>query len=154
MPCRREVTVSNDTPANPAEIRAEIARTRSDLADTVEALAAKLDVKAQIGSRVSSAKDQMRLRAARAGNAVSDSADRFRDRVARQLGTGRHASVVRDSLPPGEADWETGTISGALFAEERRRQTRTQAIAAAGAAAVALLALAVWLVRRRQQDDP
>lgn|SRR5690606_14444207 len=146
MPYRREVTVSNDTPANPAEIRAEIARTRSDLADTIEALAAKLDVKAQIGSRVSTAKDRMRVRAARAGNAVSDSADRVRDRIARQLSPGRHASVVRDSLPPGDAE--------AFYDEQWRRQARTQAIAAAGAAAVALLALAVWLVRRRREDDP
>jgi hypothetical protein len=36
--------MSDPTPTDPAELRAEIAQTRADLGDTVEALAAKTDV--------------------------------------------------------------------------------------------------------------
>lgn len=40
-----------------AELEADIARTRDELADTVDQLAAKLDVKARVRSRVSETKD-------------------------------------------------------------------------------------------------
>ncbi len=38
-------------PSDPDEIRAEIEQTRADLADTVDALSAKLDVKARAGDK-------------------------------------------------------------------------------------------------------
>jgi predicted pyridoxine 5'-phosphate oxidase superfamily flavin-nucleotide-binding protein len=47
-------TTSND----PEEIREDIERTRENLAETVDALHAKLDVKAQARARVARAKDQ------------------------------------------------------------------------------------------------
>jgi hypothetical protein len=47
-------TTSND----PEEIREDIERTRENLAETVDALHAKLDVKAQAKARVARAKDQ------------------------------------------------------------------------------------------------
>ena len=40
-----------------AELEADIARTREELADTVDQLAAKLDVKTRIRNRVTEAKD-------------------------------------------------------------------------------------------------
>ena len=53
-------TVSSDgaTPNDPAAIREEIERTREDLADTVDALHAKLDVKAQVRQKVAAVRDQ------------------------------------------------------------------------------------------------
>ncbi len=50
--------MSNGTaPAGPEAIREDIERTREDLAETVDALQAKLDVKAQAKARVAHAKD-------------------------------------------------------------------------------------------------
>jgi ElaB/YqjD/DUF883 family membrane-anchored ribosome-binding protein len=45
---------------SPEEIRRDIEATREELGDTVEALAAKADVKAQAKERVDSVKDQAR----------------------------------------------------------------------------------------------
>lgn len=44
----------------PEQIRADIEKTRQELGDTVEALAAETDVKAQAAARVASAKAQAR----------------------------------------------------------------------------------------------
>ena len=46
------------SPSDPDAIRAEIERTREDLAGTVDALQAKLDVKAQARARLARIKDQ------------------------------------------------------------------------------------------------
>ena len=44
---------------SPEEIRADIAETRDDLGDTVEALAAKTDVKGQAKAKVESVKEKV-----------------------------------------------------------------------------------------------
>ncbi|HEY2007025.1 MAG TPA: DUF3618 domain-containing protein [Solirubrobacteraceae bacterium] len=49
-----------EEPRSPEEIRAEIEATRAELGDTVEALAAKTDVKAQAAQRVGAAKETLR----------------------------------------------------------------------------------------------
>jgi hypothetical protein len=46
------------TPNDPDAIREDIERTRNDLADTVDALQAKLDVKSRAKARVARVKDQ------------------------------------------------------------------------------------------------
>jgi hypothetical protein len=48
--------VSQPTPETPAELRAEIERTRQDLGDTVAALAEKTDVKARAREKVAEVK--------------------------------------------------------------------------------------------------
>jgi len=48
-----EGTAAQQTPEDPAELRAEIERTRQDLGDTVAALAEKTDVKARAKEKVS-----------------------------------------------------------------------------------------------------
>jgi ElaB/YqjD/DUF883 family membrane-anchored ribosome-binding protein len=50
---------SADEAKSPEEIRDDIDRTRADLGDTVEALAAKTDVKGQAKQRVSEVKDKV-----------------------------------------------------------------------------------------------
>src|SRR5215207_10149369 len=47
----------------PEEIRADIAQTRAEVSDTVEALAEKTDVKAQAQHRVDEIKDNVRTKA-------------------------------------------------------------------------------------------
>jgi len=54
---------------SPEELKAEIEQTRQDLADTVEALTAKLDVKSRAKDRISATKDQAAARLARIAHA-------------------------------------------------------------------------------------
>ena len=126
-------------PSNPDALRAEIEQTRAGLADTVEALAAKLDVKAQVESKVSHAKERVRARA-----------DRVTSKV-RRPPRRPHASVVRD--PTGldaRLDPEVDLTLGAAV-EQRRRVTRAQSIVAAGVAGLAVIAVAVWAMRRARR---
>jgi ElaB/YqjD/DUF883 family membrane-anchored ribosome-binding protein len=55
-----EGTAAADEPRTPEEIRADIEQTRGELGDTVEALAAKADVKAQAKERVSEVKERVK----------------------------------------------------------------------------------------------
>ncbi len=124
-------------PTDPAALRAEIEQTRAELADTVEALAAKLDVKAQVGSAVSQAKDRVRA-----------SADRVTGRTRRAQR--RMTASIQDpsiSVASEPAGFDL-TLDEAV---QRRRRTRTQSIVAAGAAGLVLLAVAVWALRRNAQ---
>lgn len=52
-----------DSPRSPEEIRADIAQTRREVGDTVEALAEKTDVKARANDRVEEVKANVRSKA-------------------------------------------------------------------------------------------
>lgn len=73
-------------PRGPDEIRAEIEQTREELGDTVEALAAKTDVKAQVKERVEEVKTDAAQRKdellGRAKDAVPESAGAGAQQVA------------------------------------------------------------------------
>jgi head-tail adaptor len=74
-----------DTPrAEPAELREEIARTRADLGDTVEELAAKTDVKARAKDAASDAAEKAKAELAdakvRGQEMAADLADQVRRR--------------------------------------------------------------------------
>lgn len=70
---------SNGTPTDPAALREEIKRTRAELGETVQLLAAKADVKARVKQSASQARERFRERAGataarvreQAGNAQS-----------------------------------------------------------------------------------
>lgn len=77
--------MSTSEPKSPEELREDIARTREELGDTVEELAAKTDVKAQAGAQADAIKENLQHSreelaekgqqfAARARDAVPDSA--------------------------------------------------------------------------------
>jgi len=55
--------MSRVAPTDPQELRAEIQRTRAELGQTIEALAAKTDVKARAKGAVADAADSARARA-------------------------------------------------------------------------------------------
>jgi ElaB/YqjD/DUF883 family membrane-anchored ribosome-binding protein len=55
----QRTTPEQQTPDNPAELRADIERTRQDLGDTVAALAEKTDVKARARDKVSEVKQNV-----------------------------------------------------------------------------------------------
>jgi hypothetical protein len=113
-----------DTPADPQQLRAEIERTRADLGETVQELAAKADVKA------------------RAKQAVGDTTDRARqklagvkDQAAQAAGTAaERASAVKQQLADSD------------LPAPMRRPVPLAAIAAAVAAVVTLIVVA----RRRR----
>jgi hypothetical protein len=71
------------TPAKPdvAALRAEIKQTRTDLGETVQALAAKADVKARAKEQVEQTKQKVRAQAAEATGKVRDAAVAAGDRV-------------------------------------------------------------------------
>jgi hypothetical protein len=79
---------SNGTPAKPSveELRAEIQQTRADLGETVQALAAKADVKAR-------AKDQVEQTKLRVKAQAADAAGRVRDVAATATGKVRAATA-------------------------------------------------------------
>jgi hypothetical protein len=86
---------SNGTPAKPsvAELRAEIRQTRADLGETVQALAAKTDVKAR-------AKDQVEQTKLRVKAQASEAADRVREVAATATGKVRAATAQAGDTDP------------------------------------------------------
>ena len=60
---RSPVTADAQQPRTPDEIRADIEQTRAEVGDTVEALAAKTDVKARAQERVEEVKENVREKA-------------------------------------------------------------------------------------------
>lgn len=63
---------SRSQPATVEEAQAEIERTREHLGETVDALAAKADVKAQAQRKVAEVKDRVHATASSLGDRVSD----------------------------------------------------------------------------------
>jgi hypothetical protein len=92
------------TPAKPdvAALRAEIKQTRTDLGETVQALAAKADVKARAKEQVEQTKQKVRAQAAEATGKVRDAAVAAGDRVRAAAGqaadkAGHATSQVADT---------------------------------------------------------
>jgi len=90
------------TPTEPQRLRNEIEETRADLGETVQALAAKTDVKARaknaVGDATDQAKDKLaaaRDRAAQAAGAVAETAASAKD----QLAQGQVPPQMRRPLP-------------------------------------------------------
>jgi len=84
-------------PADVAQLRAEIARTRAELGETVQALAARADVKARLHEQADEAKARLRERmhtaAADARAAASDAPARAQ-LAAKRLGAAIRANPV------------------------------------------------------------
>jgi hypothetical protein len=80
-----------------AALRAEIKQTRSDLGETVQALAAKADVKARAKDQVEQTKQKVKAQAVEATEKVRDAAflasDRMRQAAASARGTANGAGV-------------------------------------------------------------
>jgi ElaB/YqjD/DUF883 family membrane-anchored ribosome-binding protein len=93
-------------PRSAEEIRAEIAGTREQLGETVEALAEKTDVKAQAQDRIEAAKQTVAQRVGAARETVSGKADdvasRAQDATPESAGAGMQqvtSTVQRKPLP-------------------------------------------------------
>jgi hypothetical protein len=66
----RAAVSANESNRTPEEIRADIERTRGQVGDTVEALAAKTDVKARVQDRVEELKEKVPSGPQEGGNVV------------------------------------------------------------------------------------
>jgi hypothetical protein len=110
-------------PDGPEELKQEIERTREQLGETVAALAARADVKAQARAKVSQATGRLRSRAAQARQQAAAAADR--------LSKVTPDPVQRVAVKAGAAG----------------RQRRVQLVTAAGAVVLAWLLIARWRQR-------
>ena len=83
---RSEPSVEPAASGDPDAIRADIERTRAELGDTVEALAAKTDVKARAHDAAQAAKVRVEDSVAETAHAVADEARQVRQVIARRPG--------------------------------------------------------------------
>jgi hypothetical protein len=81
---RADPSVEPAASGDPAAIRADIERTRAELGDTVEALAAKTDVKARAQDAAHAAKVRVQDGVAETAHAVADEARQVRRVIARR----------------------------------------------------------------------
>jgi len=146
------VTTSHDQtpPADVDELRDEIEQTRAELGETVEALAAKADVKARLKETAEEKKEQLRDGAAETAAKIQQGAAEAKTRLrgkASEVGV-----LLKDSAR------ETASASGALaeraqdkavqVREDVRRRPVPYGAVAAGAAAL-VVAVLVWRRRSR-----
>jgi hypothetical protein len=112
-------------PADPDAVRADIDRTRAGLADTVDQLSKKLDVRAQTSHKANAAKDRASQTAARVKASAPPAVRQALDRTGEKVAPIAHR--VSDQTAPHRAKLVTGVFAalGAL-ALVRRRRTRAQ----------------------------
>jgi cobalamin biosynthesis Mg chelatase CobN len=140
---------SSDTPQNTDELRAEIARTRSDLGDTAAALAAKTDVKARAKESAARTADRAKASAARTADRAKTSASHTADRAKTSAShTADRATEKAGELRERAAD-EVATTRRQLDDGDVAGIARRPApIIVIGAVAAAVAALAAVLIRR------
>jgi vacuolar-type H+-ATPase subunit I/STV1 len=129
----------NGAPPKPSvdELRAEIKQTRSELGETVQALAAKADVKARAKDQVEQTKQRVKAQA-------SGAADKVRDAAA--AATGRVRTVTAQAA---EKVSDTDPRELASTAQERVRQSPVP-VALVFAGVVALVGV-ILIVRGRRR---
>jgi hypothetical protein len=127
-----------------AALRAEIAQTRSELGETVQALAAKADVKARAKERIEETKARVRAQAAEATGKVLDAA---------QLATGRVRGAAVQATDKARDTAVQARESGTLDrAGEAGRQVRENPIPlAAVLAGLAAVVGVILIVRGRRR---
>ena len=124
-------------------LRAEIERTRAELGDTVQALAAKADVKARAKEQVEQTKAALSMRVQDAKDTVTHRAHEAADIVAVRAHEAKDAMSVRAHEAKDAMSVRAHDASDTV----RRNPVPVAAIAAVSAAA---LVLALWLIRRRR----
>lgn len=124
-----------------AALRAEIKQTRAELGETVQALAARADVKAR-------AKEQVELTKQKARAQVHDATGKVRDAAVAAVGAASE-KVRTVTAQAGDKARETGALDKAHEAGVRMRR-RPIPFAAMLAAGVALVGI-ILIVRGRRQ---
>jgi cobalamin biosynthesis Mg chelatase CobN len=140
-------------------LRAEIVQTRAELGETVQALAAKADVKARAKEQVEQTKAKVKAQAAEATGKVRDAAylatGRVRSAATQATDRARGAAVQATDRARGTAAQvtEKARESGALDkAQVAREQVRTNPIPfAAVVAGLAAVVGVILIVRGRRR---
>jgi Protein of unknown function (DUF3618) len=154
-------------PGNPDELMAEIERTRAELGDTVDALAAKADVKARAQQRAAEVSGQLKGRVDEVKAGLTSRAGQLKGELAgkagqtRQAVTERGKTVLGPSQPTaqrarqraaqaGTSAWQAApepVQKGARRVARTVDEHRIPAIAVAGAAVLAGWLAIRWLRR-------
>ncbi|BCL16847.1 hypothetical protein GCM10017556_45860 [Micromonospora sagamiensis] len=135
---------------DPEALREEIRRTRVELGETVEALAAKVDVKARLREQAEQAKVRVREQAGQAKDRVREQAGQAKVRVREQAGQVRSQAALTVAKVRGQATQTAGTAraqaqgTGTMV----RRDPVPWAVVAAGALATVVVLLIVRGRRR------
>jgi ABC-type transporter Mla subunit MlaD len=130
--------MTHGTPDTPDALRAEIASTRADLGDTIEALAAKTDVKARAKDAVGDLADQAKATVGDVRNQALGMVATATDRVSDA------ATTVADQVRSNAADVRESLADGDVLGAARKP------LPIAGlAVAAALVGLVIYLIRRR-----
>ncbi len=124
-------------------LREEIAQTRADLGETVQALAAKADVKARAKDQVEQTKQKVKAQAADATNKAKEAAATATDKV-------RSVAAQASDKAKGTAVQvrESGALEKAQGAKDQVRSNPVPLAAVLGGV-VALVAV-ILIVRRRR----
>jgi hypothetical protein len=113
---------TNGRPKDVTELRQEIQRTRADLGDTVEALAAKADVKARARDAVEDVKLRARAGIRQAGHDAVEVSREFRAHPLEQAQV--TVARLRHSVREHPAPWIVGAafllLAGLITARNRR----------------------------------
>jgi ElaB/YqjD/DUF883 family membrane-anchored ribosome-binding protein len=126
QPESREASREASPPKSQEALRAEIAELRADLGDTVEALAARADVKAQLSAKAEETKAQVRERVEHGTTLVRQAADQGAARAKAEVARGRGV-VARYSPWPQVAAAALAVafvtvLGGRQLARRRRRR--------------------------------
>jgi len=92
-----------DTPADPQQLRSQIERTRSDLGETVQQLAAKTDVKTRAKQAVGDTTDRARQKLAGLKDQTAQAAGTVAQKAStakQQLANSDLPAPIRRPLPP------------------------------------------------------
>lgn len=139
----QDVTAGTAAPAppdDPRELRQQIERTREQLGETVEALAAKADVKARVQDKASQLTGRLKTRTAQARQQAIAQAGQVQHQLAgKTAGPRRQAGVVAEKI---SAVTPEPVQRAAAKAAAAARQHRVPLAAAIGAALVAWLVIA------------
>ena len=112
--------------ATEAELAEEIARTREELADTVEGLTAKADVKAAARRKAGKAKERAVAGVSETKERVASTAEQVKDRVTATAGQAADVATVKARRHPGWLAVIGGALAALLLARRgiKRRKSK------------------------------
>jgi hypothetical protein len=108
-------------PDDPEELREQIEQTRAELGDTVEALAAKADVKARAKGKVTEVAGRARQTATERTHAVQRTAAELKGKLGEKAAGAPVPAQVRDKRAPLAALAAGLVLIGLLIRRRRRR---------------------------------
>jgi predicted membrane chloride channel (bestrophin family) len=138
---------SSESKPDVAALRAEIAQTRADLGETVQALAAKADVKARAKDQVEQTKQKVRVQAAEATQKATHKA-----REAAGLASGKVRTVASQASVKARDTAVQVRESGALDkAQGAKEQVRRNPVPFAAVLAAVAVVGVILIIRGRRR---